>query len=44
MAILTGINTRLHGSAGDWTFARVGDRTIAKQKVEKKAVPTRTLA
>lgn len=43
MAILTGINTRLSGSAGDWTFARVNGQTVAKQKVEKKAVPVRTL-
>ena len=43
MAILTGINTNLRGSAGSWTFARLGGQTIAKQKVEKKDVPTRTM-
>ena len=44
MAILTGINTRLRGSAGEWTFTRLGGRTVAKQKVERKEVPTRTFA
>lgn len=44
MAILTGINTRLRGSAGDWTFARLNGKTVAKQKVERKAVPSRTYA
>lgn len=42
MAILTGINTRLRKSAGDWTFSRNQSTTIAMQKVEKKAVPVRT--
>ena len=42
MAILTGINTRLHKSAGDWTFMRNNNKTIAIQKVEKKAVPVRS--
>ena len=44
MAILTGINTRLRGSIGNYTFQRVNGQTIAKEKVEKKAVPTRSLA
>lgn len=44
MAILTGINTRLRGSAGDWTFSRLGGQTVAKQKVEAKATPKRTFA
>ena len=44
MAILTGINTRLRGSAGDWTFSQLGGQTVAKQKVAKKAIPTRTYA
>ncbi|MBQ6069727.1 MAG: hypothetical protein IJK84_09500 [Bacteroidales bacterium] len=35
MAILTGINTRHSGSAGEWTFARLGGKTVAKQKVAK---------
>ena len=43
MAILTGINTNLRGSAGSWTFARLGGQTVAKQKVEKKDIPTRTM-
>ena len=42
MAILTGINTRLRGSIGNYTFARVNGQTIAKQKVDKKSVPVRT--
>ena len=42
MAILTGINTRLHKSAGDWTFMRKKNVTIAVQKVEKKGTPVRT--
>ena len=44
MAILTGINTRLSGSAGDWTFTQRNGKTIAKQKVAPKAVPVRTFA
>ena len=44
MAILTGINTRLRGSAGEWTFTRLGGRTVAKQKVERKEIPSRTFA
>lgn len=43
MAILTGINTRLSGSAGDWTFAQVAGKTVAKQKVAPKATPVRTM-
>ena len=42
MAILSGINTRLRKSAGDWTFSRNQSTTIAMQKVEKKAVPVRS--
>lgn len=44
MAILTGINTKLRGSVGQYTFQRLNGQTVAKEKVEKKAVPTRTLA
>ena len=44
MAILTGINTRLRGSVGDWTFSQLNGQTIAKQKVAPKATPIRTLA
>ena len=43
MAILTGINTNLKGSAGSWTFSRLKGQTVAKQKVEKKDTPTRTM-
>lgn len=42
MAILTGINTRLRGSAGDWTYARLNGQTVAKQKVAPKDVPVRS--
>lgn len=42
MAILTGINTRLRGSIGNYTFARVKGQTVARQKVDKKSVPVRT--
>lgn len=42
MAILSGINTRLRKSAGDWTFQRNKKTTIAMQKVEKKETPVRT--
>ena len=44
MAILSGINTRLRGSAGDWTFSRLNGQTVAKQKVEAKENPKRTFA
>lgn len=44
MAILTGINTRLIGSAGEWTFSRQGGRTIARQKVDGKGGVRRTYA
>lgn len=42
MAILSGINTKLRGSAGNWTFARLNGQTVAKEKLEKKATPVRT--
>ena len=44
MAILSGINTRLRGSVGDWTFSRLNGQTVAKQKVEAKENPKRTFA
>lgn len=44
MAILTGINTKLRGSVGQYTFQRLNGQTVAKEKVEKKSVPTRTQA
>lgn len=44
MAKLTGINTKLRGSIGQYTFARLNGQTIAKEKVDKKDVPTRTYA
>ena len=34
----------MKGSAGEWTYSRNGGKTIAKQKVEKKETPSRTLA
>lgn len=43
MAILNGINTKLRGSIGQYTFQRLNGQTVAKEKVEKKAIPVRTL-
>lgn len=43
MAILSGINTNLRGSAGSWTFCKHKGQTVAKQKVDKKSTPVRTL-
>ena len=34
----------MKGSVGDWTYSRKGGKTIAKQKVEEKETPSRTLA
>lgn len=42
MAIFSGIISRLRGSIGQLTFARVGGKTVVREKVERKAVPTRT--
>lgn len=44
MAILSGINTKLRGSAGNWTFSRLNGQTVAKEKIERKETPTRTMA
>ena len=44
MATLTGINTRMKGSVGDWTFSQVGGQTVVKQKPAKKQTPVRTFA
>lgn len=44
MARLFGVNTKMRGSVGQWTYAQVNGQTIAKEKVIKKDVPTRTLA
>lgn len=44
MAILTGINTKLRGSIGQYTFTRLGGQTVAKEKVERKETPVRTPA
>lgn len=43
MAKVSGILTRLRGTIGDVTFARRGGVTVAKQKLEKKSTPRRTL-
>lgn len=43
MAILTGINTRMHGSVGGYTFKQVNGQTVVSEKLEKKAIPVRTL-
>ncbi len=42
MAIISGIISHLRGSVGQLTFSRVGGQTVVRQKVERKAVPTRT--
>ena len=42
MAILVGIGTKLHKSAGDWTYSKYKDQIVAKQKMVKPAVPART--
>lgn len=42
MAIFSGIISRLRGSIGQLTFARVGGKTVVREKVEKQTVPTRT--
>ena len=44
MAILNGINTKLRGSIGQYTFQRLNGQTVAKEKIEKKAIPVRTLS
>lgn len=44
MAILTGVNSKLRGSIGNITYQRINGQTVAKEKVEKKATPRRTLA
>lgn len=44
MARLTGIGTKLRGSAGAWTYAQRGGETIAKQKVDTKGTSPRTYA
>ena len=44
MAILSGINTKLRGSAGSWTFYRLGGQTVAKEKVAAKSAAKRTYA
>ena len=43
MAILTGINTKLKGSAGQWTFSRLKGQTVAKEKADKQSTPSRTM-
>ena len=44
MAILTGINTCLRGSVGQYTFQQLNGQTVAKQKIAPKAKPSRTWA
>lgn len=44
MAILSGINTKLRGSVGKWTFSQLKGQTVAKEKVDKKETPVRTQA
>jgi len=42
MAVLTGINTTLRGSVGQYTYTQLGGQTVVKQKVARKATPSRT--
>ena len=44
MAILTGINSKMRGKVGNWVYARLNGQTVAKEKADKKATPTRTRA
>ena len=44
MAILTGINSKMRGKVGNWVYARLNGQTIAKEKADKKATPTRSRA
>lgn len=44
MAILTGINSKMRGKVGNWVYARLNGQTVAKEKADKKATPTRTNA
>lgn len=39
MAILKGINTKMKGSVGDWTYVRKSGRTIASEKATEVAQP-----
>lgn len=44
MGVLTGINTKMRGSVGQYTFKRLNGQTVVSEKVDKKAVPVRTPA
>lgn len=44
MGVLTGINTKLRGSVGKYTFKRLNGQTVVSEKVDKKATPVRTPA
>lgn len=44
MGVLTGINTKMRGSVGKYTFKRLNGQTIVSEKVDKKATPVRTPA
>ncbi len=44
MAILTGINSKMRGKVGNWVYARLNGQTVAKEKADKKATPTRSNA
>lgn len=44
MGVLSGINTKMRGSVGKYTFKQLNGQTIVSEKVDKKATPVRTPA
>lgn len=44
MGVLTGINTKMRGSVGQYTFKRLNGQTVVSEKVDKKSIPVRTPA
>ena len=42
MAIITGVISKLSGSVGSLTFARLGDVTVVREKIERKRTSRRT--
>ena len=41
MGVLTGINTKMRGSVGQYTFKRLNGQTVVSEKVDKKSIPVR---
>ena len=44
MGVLSGINTKMRGSVGKYTFKQLKGQTIVSEKVDKKSIPVRTPA